>query len=168
MHPPAPILSTRRHALRFALVGALPVLASCSPPAPPPASGRLQRLEFQDEYPGGLPRAKWAQSLGVELLDFAFGEIPLVIVHSASPTSYGNSYDVFVYYRMNIDEPESESWGQCLRFSARSYLKLRFDLNVEHDHFRIYGIVPKDNQEELLLERRRFHDSFTQYTPKHT
>jgi len=120
-----------------------------------------------DLYANGLPRAQWLQWPDFEVSDFTFDGVPLVCVQKSIPSSYGNTFDIFIYYRANKDDPAKDQWRQCLRFSARSYAKLRFDFDATADRFRIYGTVPDDGHEELLLERSRFHDSFTYYIPKH-
>ena len=152
-------------AVPLATAVSLFLLASCSPQQP--VSSTRSSLQFLDYYASGLPRAQWSQWPDLELSDFTFSDIPLVCVQTSSPNSYGNSFDVFVYYKANKDEPATDEWRQCLRFSARSYRELRLDFSAEHDRFRIYGIVPNDGHEELLLERGRFHESFTYYIPKH-
>lgn len=123
-------------------------------------------FKFEEVYMDGIPEDKVFGWL-TKRSEHIHRGVPITVCETESPSAYGAIFDVYIYYKVDVSNPESNEWRQCMRFSARSYSKLRMELDAARDRLQVFGIVPNDGHEELLLTRERFHDSFTYYIPDH-
>ncbi|WP_309491234.1 hypothetical protein [Oceaniferula flava] len=93
---------------------------------------------------------------------------PITIAQQTVGHSYGQTYELYIYFGFEQDLKELGKhaiWRRCFQFIAGTYIDLRLEFDEDNDTLQIFGTSDKQEGEVLLLRRLRFSDSFGGHIP---